>query len=333
MTQKENDWVDFKAVKAAVSLQMVLNRYDINWLRKSGQELRGRCPIHKGEGDRTFHVNVTKGAFNCFSCKHRGNVLDFVAAMEQCSVRDAALKLRDWFGVGETGPVKSSLPATPKVAAALPQAVGDLHNLPTCINPPLAFQLNVNSAHEYGLSRGLNKETLDYFGAGVCQSRGMFAGRFVIPLHDEQGRLVGYAGRSITGSEPKYLLPSREKGFYKSHLLFNLHRVVKEVGADDPVILVEGCFGVMWLRQAGYAALALLGSALSEQQEQLLADHFERLVLLFDGDEAGRAATQDCLIRLARRFFVRVIDLPENLQPDGLALDDLQTLLNLQRFL
>jgi len=96
------DWVDFKAVKQAVSMQMVLDHYHINWLRKNGDELRGRCPIHKGEGDRTFHVNLKKSAFNCFSCKARGNVLDLVAAMEQCSVRHAALKLRDWFAVGES---------------------------------------------------------------------------------------------------------------------------------------------------------------------------------------------------------------------------------------
>src|SRR5438132_11193518 len=97
--EEKKDWIDFREIKAAVSLQMVLDRYGVNWLRKSGQELRGKCPIHKGEGERTFSANLSKGAFNCFSCKARGNVLDFVAAMEECSIRDAALKLRDWFRV------------------------------------------------------------------------------------------------------------------------------------------------------------------------------------------------------------------------------------------
>ena len=91
----KDNWVDFKAVKAAVSMEMILGRYQVNWLRKNGDELRGRCPIHQGEGTDTLHVNVSKGAFQCFSCKARGNVLDFVAAMEKISVRDAALKLAE----------------------------------------------------------------------------------------------------------------------------------------------------------------------------------------------------------------------------------------------
>ena len=99
---KEN-WVDFKSVKAAVTMQMVLGRYQINWLKKSGEELRGRCPIHEGEGTDTFRAHVGKNVFNCFSCKARGNVLDFVAAMEKCSVRDAAVKLKQWFAVSEEG--------------------------------------------------------------------------------------------------------------------------------------------------------------------------------------------------------------------------------------
>src|SRR6266853_6006929 len=95
----QEKWVDFKAVKTAISMEMILGRYGVNWLRKSGDELRGRCPIHQGEGTDTFHANLTKNAFNCFSCKARGNVLDFVAAMEKCSIRDAGLKLQEWFSL------------------------------------------------------------------------------------------------------------------------------------------------------------------------------------------------------------------------------------------
>src|SRR5712691_9777496 len=95
----QDNWVDFKAVKSAVTMRMVLDRYQVNWLRKKGEELRGRCPIHQGEGQDTFHVNLSKNAFHCFSCKARGNVLDFVAAMEECSVRDAALRLAEWFAI------------------------------------------------------------------------------------------------------------------------------------------------------------------------------------------------------------------------------------------
>ena len=99
----ETEWVDFRIIKAAITMQMVLDRYDIT-LKKSGHELRGKCPIHHGSSNKHFAVNVSKNVFKCFfaQCDAHGNVLDFVAAMEQCSVRDAAVKLRDWFRVGDT---------------------------------------------------------------------------------------------------------------------------------------------------------------------------------------------------------------------------------------
>lgn len=99
------EWADFKAVKAAVTMQMVLDRLGINDLTKSGDELRGPCPIHKdSKRSKNFTVNIRKNAFKCFyvGCEARGNVLDFVAAFENCSVRDAALKLQDWFKIGES---------------------------------------------------------------------------------------------------------------------------------------------------------------------------------------------------------------------------------------
>lgn len=322
-------WVDFRAVKEAVTMEMALNHYGINWLRKSGQELRGKCPVHQGDGERTFHVNVGKNAFNCFSCKARGNVLDFVAAMEGCTVRDAALKLAAWFSLDAVGAAGESQER--KTSPARSPSKGDADKpappktvAPAEINPPLKFELRVDSNHEYGLRRGLAPETLAAYGAGLCLSKGMFAGRYVVPLHDEQGRLVGYAGRSLDDGEPKYLFPSREKGFYKSHLVFNLHRVLKAAGSDDPVIVVEGFFDCLKLAQTGYHAVGLLGSSLSEAQEELLVSHFNRFVLLFDGDDAGRKATADCLARLARRAFAHVIELPSGRQPDQFSPEELR---------
>lgn len=99
------DWVDFKKVKEAVNMQMVLDHYGIKGLVKSGDELRGPCPIHKGSHkSKNFTVNVQKNAFKCFSneCGAHGNVLDFVSALEKCAVREAALKLRAWFKVGNS---------------------------------------------------------------------------------------------------------------------------------------------------------------------------------------------------------------------------------------
>lgn len=314
----EKDWVDFRLVKQCVSMQMVLDHYHINGLRKNGDELRGRCPLHQGEGDRTLHINLSKNVFQCFSCKAKGNVLDFVAAMERCSVRDAALKLSNWFAVGESSGV--SVVRIDKKPEETESAV---------INPTLPFTLRVDAAHEYGLSRGVTRETLEQFGAGLCVSKGTFAGRFVIPLHNEQGELVGYAGRSFDDSEPKYLFPSSEKHFYKSHLVYNLHRVLANQPSYDSVIIVEGFFGTMWIHQSGFPnVVGLLGSSMSQKQENLLCDNFKRAVLLLDGDPAGCAATDACLSRLGRRKWVKAITLPDGQQPDDLSAQQISILLN-----
>jgi DNA primase len=319
----ESEWVDFRVVKQSVSMEMVLDHYHINGLRKNGNELRGQCPIHKGESARSFHVNVSKNVFQCFSCKARGNVLDFVAAIEGCTVRDAALKLKAWFGEGESDS-RSVLTEQASMERKETEAEGD--KIPAIVNPPLGFQLRVDSLHDYGITRGFSKETLEYFGAGFCLSKGTFAGRFLISLHNDAGELIGYAGRSIDDSEPRYLFPSSEKGFFKSHLLYNLHRAA-QAGCDS-VVVVEGFVGAMWVYQAGFAGVvALLGSSMSEAQEDLLCRYFKKALLLFDGDEAGRGATDSCLQRLGRRLWVKAISLPDDVQPDHLDVDAIKQLL------
>lgn len=131
-------------------------------------------------------------------------------------MRDAALKLQKWFmGPPETKEqVQRRQPSDSKAKAA------EVAERSVAVNPPLGFELRVDLAHPYGRERGLAFETPECFGAGLCLSRGMFSGRFAIPLHDPDGQLVGYAGQSLDDADPKYLFPSSEKGFRKSHLLF-----------------------------------------------------------------------------------------------------------------
>ncbi len=108
----------------------------------------------------------------------------------------------------------------------------------------------------------------------------------MIPIHNAEGELVAYAGRSIDGSEPRYKFPA---GFHKSLELFNLHRVKGELS----VVLVEGFFDCMKVTQAGFPCVALMGSTMSKAQEELLAENFGHVVVMLDGDEAGREAAQE----------------------------------------
>jgi DNA primase len=309
-----NNWVDFKAVKDAVTFEMVLDHFQINGLRKEKQELVGPCPIHQGEGDRAFHVSLRKSAFNCFSCKARGNVLDFVAAMEKCSMRDAALKLTAWFSI----PIPEQGGKRKEPAAST--TVGES----TLVNKPLSFQLKtIDHTHPYLDSRGISKETAVQFGVGFFAGKGSMSGRIVFPIHNDRGELVAYAGRAIDDSEPRYKFPA---GFHKSLVFYNLHRVLQKNSADA-VVLVEGFFDCLKVAQAGHLCLALMGSSLSATQEEIVCQHFGRAVLLFDGDDPGRKATEECLLRLGRRMWVTAVALPDAKQPDQLSTDELNQLL------
>jgi len=311
----EDNWVDFKAVKAAVSMQMLLDHYQINWLRKSSGELRGRCPIHKGDGQSAFHVNLTKNVFNCFSCQARGNVLDFVAAMEQCSVRDAALKLKQWYSTAD------GAPATPPKAKPATDS-GGVGDKAVAANKPLSFQLKgIDPNHPYLSERGISKDTAETFGIGFFSGKGSMNGRVVIPIHNERGELVAYAGRAIDGSEPRYKLPA---GFHKSAEVFNLHRVTAQ-----EVILVEGFFDCMKVWQSlNPFVVALMGSSMSEQQEHIITARFKRVTILLDGDEAGRKAAEIIASRLIHRLHVRIIDLPDGKQPDEFPAEELAQILD-----
>ena len=91
------EWVSFAEIKRRITLEQVLRSYEVTWLRRSGvDQYRGRCPIHQGQGKEAFHANLKRGVFHCFACGAGGNVLDFVAAMEGGTIREAALRLQQW---------------------------------------------------------------------------------------------------------------------------------------------------------------------------------------------------------------------------------------------
>lgn len=313
------NWVDFKTIKQAISIEQVLAHYQIK-LRRSGKELRGKCPIHQGEGQDTFHASVEKNAFHCFSCQTKGNVLDFVAAMDHCSIREAGAKLQQWFGLTARSAEKVHDEREVETGTGAESAKDEQKSEP---NKPLGFSLKgIDHRHPYLSQRGIDPETAEYFGVGLFSGKGSMHGRIVIPIENEHGQLVAYAGRSIDGSEPKYKLPA---GFKKSRVLYNLARAIDD--SSGLVVVVEGFFDCMKVTQAEYPCVALMGSQLSLEQERLLCEHFDRVLLLFDGDEAGKRATDECLLRLGRILWARAIKLPAGSQPDQLSANQFKTLL------
>jgi len=147
-------------------------------------------------------------------------------------------------------------------------------------------------------------------------------GRCVFPIHNAKGELVAYAGRSIDTTEPRYKFPA---GFHKSQELFNLHRVA----GDLSVVLVEGFVDCMKVSQAGYPCVALMGSTVSPMQERILAETFSEIVVMLDGDETGRTATQTISDRLRQAVFkVETAELPDGVQPDQLSDAELRAALD-----
>ena len=121
--------------------------------------------------------------------------------------------------------------------------------------------------------------------------------------------------------------PAAEKGFAKRFLLFNYHREVREVAPDQPVIIAEGPFDLLRVKETGFAAVALLGSSMSKEQEELITIAFNRVILMLDGDSSGRAGTEDCLKRLSRRVFVKTVELADDQEPDMMSRDEIVGLL------
>ena len=326
-TLAEN-FVDFKEVKEHASIEGVLARYHVQLRRVNKHSLRGKCPLptHSStESKESFCVQVEKKIWSCQSqsCvgardgKKGGNVLDLVALMESCSVRDAAIKLRDWFApVAATASHSQPTPTSAKKE----ELVAEKKEGSESGNKPLTFTLkDVDPSHAYFKHRGIREETARHFGVGYFPGKGSMAGRVVIPIHNEREELVAYAGRSIDNSEPKYKLPS---GFVKSAVLFNLHRV-----QSDSVIIVEGFFDCLKVWQSGSLnAIALIGCSLSETQEKLL-EPFTFITIFLDGDEAGREAASAIASRLVRSHFVRVIDPGDGKQPDQLSSEAIQNLI------
>jgi DNA primase len=337
----KSSFVDFKAVKAAITMEQVLEHYGIlDKFKRGSDSLSGPCPIHKGSNPTQFRVSISKNIWNCFSeCKHGGNVLDFIVRMEDVSVHAAALKAIEWFNLdpeamsadsheeaGETSDAPKAGDAPKPKPAAKPSPVQE-NGTP---NKPLKFRLDkLERSHPYLAERGLTLETIVDFGIGFC-AKGMMADRIAIPIQNPEGNVVAYAGRfpgEPAEDTPKYKLP---QGFRKSQELFNIDRAIKEP-RDMPLVIVEGFFDCMKLHQSGYRkVVALMGSTMSAAQEELIKRHTDRhsqVIVMLDEDEAGEAGREDIAVRLAKFCFVKmhVFDQP-GAQPDQLSAEDVAAL-------
>jgi len=316
-----SQWVDYRALKQSIGIAQVLSSYHVPLQPVGGNQLRGRCPLptHGSERSReSFSVHTAKNVWACHSascCDARqgrvgGNILDLVALLERCSIREAALRLQEGWSTGSR--VCEQLASRGSSSSPAPLQ-------------PLSFSLPL-SWHPYLAQRGIDSSTAAQFEVGYYAGPGFLRGRIAFPIHDSEGRLVAYAGRSIDGSEPRYLFPP---GFRKSQVVFNLHRACREVAARPAgCVIVEGFFDCLRVHQAGYSkVIALMGVNLSELQENLLLARFREVVLMLDADEAGRRATQQLAARLRESVSLHIAEVPSGRQPDQLSSEEIELIL------
>jgi DNA primase len=315
-----NRWLNFREIKQTISIEAVLGRYHWKYRQRRGYRMQGCCPIHCGQREDAFHVDLRNNGFHCFSCQAHGGVLDLVVAMERCSLRQAGLLLTEWFAVTTELRSLESTVHYQKTA----QLIREKERLAA----PLQFTLRpVDSEHAYLRERGINPHTAAHFGVGYYAAPGLLQGRMVIPIHNERGHLLAYAGRSINSTGPKYKLPA---GFKKSDVLFNLHRAIAH--REQKIIVVEGFFDCLKVHQAGLpCVVALMGCSLSEYQETLLVQSVRNVVLMLDADSAGYHGSAVIADRLSKHCGVEIVGLAAGQQPDRLSTPEIHRALSLMR--
>lgn len=338
------DWIDFKALRATLDFEQVLEHYGVEVKRK-GRQHHGYCPLPNHNGQRnspSFSANLDRGIFQCFGCGAKGNVLEFAALMENAdpqdgtALREVAKKLQRQF-CPELGSPGAKQPPAVQVKPQPASKPEPKDEAPAVINAPLDFELKgLDATHPYLLGRGFTPGTIAQFGLGFC-SRGMLKDRIAIPLHDAGGALIGYAGRvvddsRITEDNPRYRFPGERKRngkvyeFRKTLFLYNSCRIKAPV---DDLIVVEGFASVWWLAQNGLPnVVSTMGADCSERQAELavaLVKPDGRIWIAPDGDKAGERHAQTLLTLLSPHRFVRWVKMAEGQQPTDLSGEQLKS--------
>ena len=341
-----DDIVD--AVRQAADITDVIGRRV--QLRKAGKTFKGVCPFH-GDTDPSMVVNRERGTWHCFGCGEGGNVFSFVMRDQGLSFPEAVRQLADQYGITVpdqqmTEKQRQEYDEKEKLLRVL-QLAGTFFRQQ--LDGPRGDEARRYLYEKRALSRGTVEEfSLGYapqgweelrrhlLGQGVPEdlaiksgllvqsdkgrgSYDRFRDRVVFPIGDTRGRVVSFGGRIIGQGEPKYLNGSESPVFFKSGALYNIERARRVMHQKDRAIVVEGYFDVITLAAGGFAeTVAPMGTALTGRQIKMLARSAGRIILLFDGDEAGiRAARRSLTVFLGEDVYPLVHLLPSGEDPDS----------------
>ncbi|MBS5950598.1 MAG: DNA primase [Clostridium sp.] len=312
-------------------------------LKKSGRSFSGLCPFHN-EKSPSFSVSQEKQIYKCFGCGESGNVITFVMKNKHMPFMDAIKFLADRSNIVLQEEARVNPTARKKEL---------LYKVNVEAGRFFYSNLRANKiAKEYFLNRGIREETIKKFGLGYAKDSwnnllfylrklgykdeilleaglvltsektgnnyDRFRNRVMFPVFDYRGKVIGFGGRVLDDSKPKYLNSPETLVFQKGTNLYGLNFAIKSNMQERYFIMVEGYMDLITLHQYGITnVVASLGTALTENQARLLRRYADKVIISYDADVAGQTATMRGLEILKNAGFdVRVLSIPQGKDPD-----------------
>jgi len=311
-------------------------------LKKSGQNFTGLCPFH-GEKTPSFAVHPVKQIFHCFGCGKGGDVFTFVMEMEKCPFPEAVRVVAEKCGIAIPKP-KERTPEERKENQQRATLVEMHREAQSFFVKQLETTAEGRAARAYLEDRGLDAEAAARFGIGYAPAGGdtllrffktkyaekllaesglvsrdqsgrlfdRFRRRITFPIANESGKIVAFGCRALGDDQPKYLNSPETPIYSKSNVLYHMDRAKDAIRRSDFAILVEGYMDAIAVARAGISnVVASCGTSLAEPQIKLLGRFTKRVIVNYDPDTAGQAATERSIsLLLENDFEVKVLALP-----------------------
>ena len=328
-------------------------------VKKKGRNFIALCPFHNDKHPSLL-VSPDKGIAYCFACQHGGDIFTFYQQIEHCDFKQALKDLAERAGVKLEEHKSEYAPKADekeRVRKCLEAAVTFFQTQLTTsslardyigkrgVTIALLQQFQIgyapdsfNATYDTLLKQGFSRKEIIAAGLGVQKDLkeeriyDRFRNRLMFPIHDTQGGIVGFGGRTLGSDDAKYVNSSEGILYHKSSVLFGFHHAKESIRNSKKVILVEGYFDVLACHRVGVTnVVAVSGTALTEEHVKLLKRYAERAVLCLDQDRAGQEAAERAFHLLAgQSIHTEAAELPHK-DPDETANADpalLQKLLN-----
>jgi len=301
--------LNFKHLKSTVSIATLLtDKGLIERFKNKNNRLIGPCPVHGGDNPNAFVVDLSKNVWYCFTgCQKGGTVIDLACYLNNTSPYKTAIYLASLSGIA---------PSPNEMYISDPQKEFRpfIRKLP--LNPDIPLLRH----------KGIKSHTANRFEVGAYNGNGFLADCIGVRLHDMEGRPLGYTGRRLNDRQieqnGKWKLP---RNFPKKETLYNFYRVRSQM--KNGLVVVESPWSVMRFAQIKIPTVALMGVSIPAVLNPFLPE-IPQLILILDGDNAGRMATVKIENSLKSKTIIHHVSLPKNLDPDDLKDEDLRAITN-----